>query len=120
MRRSRSARHLVTPSGEVLQVGAIADGEALVRNGDLVEGGTGGSGGAPAAASYVVLGTNATLSAERVLAVGSGLDLVDGGAGSTVTVQLDLSEVSAAGDLSGTMDAPTVAKLDGVIPTAWG
>lgn len=47
--------------------------------------GTGG-GGAPTDASYVVIGTNATLSDERVLTAGSGISISDGGAGSTVTI----------------------------------
>jgi hypothetical protein len=51
---------------------------------DLESGG--GGGGAPTDASYVTLATDATLSAERVLAVSSPLTLTDGGAGSNVTV----------------------------------
>lgn len=44
------------------------------------------SAGAPTSAQYVTLATDATLTAERTLAVGGGLTLADGGAGSTVTV----------------------------------
>lgn len=51
---------------------------------DIVQGG--GGGGAPADASYVVLGASAGLSAERVLAVGAGLTLTDGGAGGSATL----------------------------------
>mgnify|MGYP000647433119 CR=1 FL=1 len=47
---------------------------------------SGGGGGAPTGASYVTLGTDATLTAERVLTAGSGITLTDAGAGSTVTV----------------------------------
>ncbi|MEM4227516.1 MAG: hypothetical protein QW793_05000, partial [Candidatus Caldarchaeum sp.] len=43
-------------------------------------------GGAPVDASYVVLGLNATLTNERVLAVGSSLTLTDGGANGNVTL----------------------------------
>jgi hypothetical protein len=47
---------------------------------------TGGGGGAPTNASYVVLGANATLTNERVLTAGTGITLTDGGANSTVTI----------------------------------
>jgi hypothetical protein len=46
----------------------------------------GGGGGAPTNASYVVLGTNGTLTNERVLTAGSGITLTDAGAGSTITI----------------------------------
>lgn len=49
-------------------------------------GASGGGGGAPTDAEYVVLSTDGTLTDERVLAVGSGLDLSDGGAGSNITL----------------------------------
>lgn len=42
--------------------------------------------GAPVGASYVTLGTDGTLTSERVLTAGSGVTLTDAGAGSTVTV----------------------------------
>lgn len=41
---------------------------------------------APVTASYVVIGTDATLTNERVLTAGSGISITDGGAGSTVTI----------------------------------
>lgn len=44
--------------------------------------------GAPVTASYVTLGTNSTLTAERVLTAGSNITLTDAGAGSTLTVAL--------------------------------
>lgn len=44
------------------------------------------SSGAPTTASYVTLGTDATLTNERVLTAGSGISLVDAGAGSTLTI----------------------------------
>lgn len=53
----------------------------------------GGGGGAPTGASYVTLGTNGTLTDERVLTAGHGVDLVDAGAGSTITVDVDESEL---------------------------
>jgi len=42
--------------------------------------------GAPASAQYVVLTSNPTLTNERALTAGSGISIVDGGAGSTVTI----------------------------------
>ncbi len=47
-------------------------------------GGTGG--GAPTNASYVVMGTDATLTAERVLTAGSGITITDAGPGGAVTI----------------------------------
>jgi hypothetical protein len=46
---------------------------------------TGGS-GAPVGASYVVIGLNATLTGERVLTAGTGINLADGGANGNVTI----------------------------------
>lgn len=48
--------------------------------------GGGGGGGAPTDASYVTLGTNATLTNERVLTAGTGITLTDGGAGGALTI----------------------------------
>lgn len=76
----------------------------------------GSAGGAPADAQYVTLALDGDLSAERVLTAGEGIDLTDGGANSTITVTVDLSEISAGGDLGGTMEAPTVD--DGADSTA--
>lgn len=44
--------------------------------------------GAPTNATYVTLGTNGTLSAERVLTAGTGIALDDAGAGSTATIRI--------------------------------
>lgn len=49
----------------------------------------GASSGAPTAAQYVTLATDATLSNERVLTAGNGITLTDAGAGSTITVALN-------------------------------
>lgn len=46
----------------------------------------GGGGGAPTNASYVVIGLNGTLTAERVLTAGAGISITDGGAGGNVTI----------------------------------
>ena len=43
-------------------------------------------GGAPTNASYLVLGTDPSLTSERVLTAGSGITLTDGGAGSSLTI----------------------------------
>jgi hypothetical protein len=45
-------------------------------------------GGAPVGAQYVALAVDATLTNERVLTAGTGISIVDAGAGSTVTVGL--------------------------------
>lgn len=45
-----------------------------------------GGGGAPTGAEYVVMSANGSLTNERVLTAGTGISIVDGGAGSTVTI----------------------------------
>lgn len=63
----------------------------------------GGAAGAPTDAQYVTLAVDGDLSAERVLAGGTGIDIADGGANNNVTLSLDVSELGteasiAAGD----------------------
>lgn len=108
-RRRPAARTLRTSgdpgtSGDAtLDIGEIADGEYLRRSGDTIVGDAGsggGGGGAPDDAQYVTLATDGGLSDERVLAVGSGLQLTDGGAGSTVTIAPD-DDLAALEALSG-------------------
>lgn len=53
--------------------------------------------GAPASATYVVISGEASLIAERILAVGSALSLTDNGAGSSVVIGLDGDLVAVAG-----------------------
>lgn len=48
----------------------------------------GGGGGAPTGAQYIVVGLDATLTDERALNVGSGMSLVDGGAGAAITINI--------------------------------
>ncbi len=55
----------------------------------LTEGALPASGAAPANATYVVLSANATLTAERVLAVNAPIHMVDSGAGAAVTLSHD-------------------------------
>lgn len=57
---------------------------------------TGGGGGAPTGASYITLGTDATLTAERVLTAGAGIGFTDGGAGGNLTVAMDVNGMTAA------------------------
>lgn len=58
--------------------------------------GGGGGGGAPTTASYVTLGTDGTLTNERVLTAGSNISIMDGGAGSTVTISANVPTVPSA------------------------
>lgn len=67
----------------------------------LVAAGGGGGGGAPTTASYVVLGANGTLTAERVLTQGSGVVITDGGAGGNVTIAASgISTAELGGDIT--------------------
>lgn len=67
-----------------------ADTHAKIKNnaGTVIDLHNTGSGGAPTSASYVTLGTDATLSSERVLTAGTNTSFTDGGAGSTLTVNV--------------------------------
>jgi len=64
-----------------------SSGDTLVLNGTTPEWQTGVF--APSTAAYVTVGAVTGLSSERALAVGQGLTLTDGGAGSSITVALD-------------------------------
>lgn len=57
----------------------------------------GGTGGGPANAEYVVMTLNPTLTAERVLTAGDGLDLTDGGAGGNATLAVDVTDILGNG-----------------------
>lgn len=75
----------------------------------------GGGSGASTSASYVTVTSESGLSAERVLAVGTGIDKVDGGANASLTLSIDNDVVAtltgsrfsgpvrAAGGLSGSL-----------------
>lgn len=52
--------------------------------------------GAPVGASYVTLGTDATLTSERVLTGSTAVSVTDAGAGSTVTLDLNTGGVATA------------------------
>lgn len=81
------------------------DGDVLTHDSGSIygvswqAGGGGGGGGAPTGASYVTISAEAGLSAERRLAVGTGLSLTDGGANNPVTIapDLDLAALEALG-----------------------
>lgn len=57
----------------------------IKADGSIKQSGT-SSGAAPIDATYVTLTTNGTLTDERVLTAGEGIDLTDAGAGSTITI----------------------------------
>lgn len=78
------------------QVGSISRVKLVSQ---AVTGPAGADGeGAPTSASYVTLGTNATLTSERVLTAGAGITITDAGAGSTVTVGQSEALIIAVGD----------------------
>jgi len=68
---------------------------------------------APETAQYVTLATDSTLTAERVLTAGEHVALTDGGAGSTVTVDVDpiwlMTCMVAVAALLGSHSSPKVA-----------
>jgi len=80
---------------------------------------------APTTASYLTLGTDATLSNERVLTAGANISFTDGGAGSTLTINNTYSYtptdattgakgiIQLSNDLGGTATAPSVLKING-------
>ena len=76
----------------------------------------GGGGGAPVDAEYVVLSLDGTLTDERVLTAGTGLALVDAGAGSTVTLSVDatLAEILGNGNATGGNDI-VVSSADRIV-----
>lgn len=97
---------LVVVDREVRQVayGTPSDGDVLTVDTSSPTGwtvaapsGGGGGGGAPVGASYLTLGTNGTLTSERVLTLDTGLSAVDGGAGGAYTVSLAANLVALAG-----------------------
>src|SRR5690606_12291291 len=66
------------------------DGDATTGTVDLRA--VGGGGGSPDDASYLTLGLNGSLTNERVLTPGTGLNASDGGANSTYTLSVDLGD----------------------------
>ena len=71
---------------------------------DITIDAAGGGGGAPVGASYVVISADATLTSERILTAGTGISIVDGGAGSTVTISATLgTSVDLTSEVTGTL-----------------
>ena len=90
-----------------------AGSNITITNGDgtIEIAASGGGGGAPTDAEYVVLSANGTLTDERVLTAGTAISVTDGGAGSTVTIANTgvTSNVAGAGiGVSGATGAVTI------------
>lgn len=99
-----SASKLITTSFGALQLLWNGSGWAVISNINIV------TAPAPSDASYVVLSSDATLTNERVLTAGSNISIVDGGAGSTLTI----SATGGAGDVVGPASATdnAIARFD--------
>lgn len=69
----------------------------------------GGGGGAPTTAQYVTLATDGSLSQERVLTQGTGINVTDGGANNPVTLSINDSVVAT---VSGTTFTGPVVTMD--------
>jgi len=80
-----------------LSASSHVSASAFIGNGAQLTNLPGGGGGAPTDASYLTLGTNGTLSAERVATAGLGITLTDGGAGSTLILSSRADGVTALG-----------------------
>lgn len=78
-------------------VGAVTNFcmEDSASNETCIPANLGGGGTAPVNATYIVQSLDATLTDERVLTEGNYIDLTDGGAGSTMTVAMDPTEVDS-------------------------
>lgn len=102
-----SAQRPGTPGTGDLRINSDTSTTEIYRGGGWVDL---ESGGAPVGAQYVTLATDGTLTSERVLTAGTGLDLTDAGAGGAITIDLDLSEFST--DSTPDQDADTLTTYD--------
>jgi hypothetical protein len=112
-------RKIILKAGTNVTITETTSGEESTLE-IAASGGGGGGGGAPTGAEYVTLSANGSLTHERVLTAGHGVDLVDAGAGSTITVDVDETELSHAtlGDRAWTSSGHTgtasrIAAFDG-------
>lgn len=74
---------------EAVRVGTDTVTDLTGTNLSVTSGTLDASGGAPTDATYLTQAVESGLSAERILAVGTGLGLTDGGAGNNLTVDAD-------------------------------
>lgn len=98
---------ITVPSGNVITV-------TTGSNGQIILSGSGGSNiGAPLGSAYVTIGADTQLPSDRALTAGTGLALVDGGAGSTATLSINNNVVAT---ISGsTFTGPITAVNNGGI-----
>lgn len=112
--------------GQVLDFGAVTDGEFLKRSGTTIISGVPPS-GAPTTAQYVTLATDATLTGERVLTgTANEITITDNGAGGTVVLSLptginaakiaDGSVTSAEFQFINTLSSNAQTQIDGKQP----
>lgn len=97
-------------SGTNLGAGDITNGQTYLATFDgtkwrVIVRGSGGGGGAPTTASYVLMSANGSLSAERILTAGTGLGLTDGGAEGNATLAINDVELTSILGLTSAADS---------------
>lgn len=101
----------LTPGDTLTVVGATGISTSITGDTLTITGTT----GAPTTAQYVTLATDGTLTNERVLTEGEGIDLTDAGAGSTITISGEDASTTNKGIASFTTSDFTVTAGDVVI-----
>lgn len=93
---SNGSSYLV--AGTNVTITSASNGQVTIA----AAGGAGGGGGADDAASYVVIGTTGSLLNERAITAGSGIALLDNGAGNSLVISKNFTLIDGAAKLKTT------------------